>query len=504
MASAGVTEHARPSVRRRVRRTNFARNLPPLTVDTAVSLGRADRGSPGAELAEARAVLALAEAKGLRVRASGAAWSFTPTMLDPDLTVDTRGLDRVLDELAAADLCPGHDPRRYVHVQAGARVAAVNAVVESRGWSLPCMAGRGGMTIAGLVATGSHGSAIDRPPPADFVRGLGLAIRSDRFVWLERASDPLMTGDWARAQGFELLRDDDVFDAAVVGFGCFGLVLSLVLELEPAFDLEHRWHRVPFDDRVRRWVASLDPVALPGEASAPRPYHVNLVVHPHRLERVWLSVAHQAPAASPPSAGGRPPPVPPVGLALAALARRAPASVPPVLELLIRANTRPAYARGRLGDIFPDRTPRAFRPFSMEVAVPLADAAAALDAVLREAARRVDGYCYPGFVAVRWVRGSRRLLAFTRFDRTCTIELPSMGGVPGTLALHERVRAALDRSGLGYVEHPAQDSAYDPPRLATSFGDALARWREARARFLGGDAWRFASPWSDRIGLTAG
>jgi hypothetical protein len=293
------------------------------------------------------------------------------------------------------------------------------------------------------------------------------------------------------------VRDDALFEAAVVGLGCVGVVGSLVFDLVPAFDLDHRWIPLPFDAALHRFVGTLDGLRLPRSA---RPYHANLVLNPHRPAEARLSVAWKEPATTPATVARPPGWLPPVGPALACLARAAPPVVGPVLERLIAGAARPPASRGRLGQVFPDRTPAGFRPFSMEIAVPIEAAPDALAIVRAETGRHLPGFRYPGFVAVRWMRGSTAPLAFTRFERTVTIELPSMGGVPGTLALHDRLRDQLDAAGIVWAEHPGQH--HDPARLAASFGPRLGGWQAARAALLGEDAWRFASPWSTLVGLT--
>ncbi len=492
-------------MRRDVRWNNFARNLPESTIARLVDVGDGTQRLPiafGDGLEGLHDALALAEREGARVRAFGSAWSFSPAMLEPELMIDMTGLRSVLADFAPAELHSPWRPRDLVHVQSGIAFSHLNARLEAEGRSLPCMTGRGGLTVGGAVATGSHGSAIDHPPPGDYVRAMSLVLSNDRRVWLERSSQPVVAAGWAEARGFELVRDDRIFDAALVGLGCFGVLYSIVLEVVEAFDLEHHWVHAPFGPWLARAVTCVDPAAFPLPHGSEHPYHLSLVINPHRLDHLRISVAYQRPAVTAPAPARVPGPLPPIGTALAWLARVAPPAVGPILGCLIAGAARPARLRGRLGTIFPDRTPRGFRPFSMEIALATDDAAQTLDLMLSEVNRPASGFRYPGFVAVRWVRRTRALLGFTRYDRSCTIELPSMGGVPGTLDLHARLRDRLDRAGIHYSEHPGQDNAYDPARLAATFGESLAHWRDARGRLIGELAARFASPWSDRIGLT--
>jgi hypothetical protein len=443
---------------------------------------------------------ALERAGDLRVRAHGMRWSFSGVIEANEAVIDTRNHAGALPAFDRRDLEPGVDPASLLHVWSGTRLSVAAQAAERAGRSLPVINGRGGLTVAGAVSTGSHGAAIDLPPLADHVRALLLVVSSTRALWVERASAPVVAEAWCAERGFELVRDDEALDAAVVGLGCFGVIASIVFETVEAFDLDHHWLRLPNDTALRAWTSSLDPLAIRLPEGAERPYHVNLVINPHRAQRVRLSVGYRRPSISPPSNARMPSVAPPVGGLLTGLATTLPASSGPVLELLIAGAARPARLRGPLGTVFPDRTPSGYQPISMEVAVPLEHGATALDLVLGEASRRVGGYRYPGFLAVRWMRGSRALLGFTAFPRTVTLELPSIGGVPGTLELHQRVREGLEAAGLPWTEHPGQANAWSRASVGSMFGERVGRWEVARRGLLREDADRFGNGWAQGWG----
>jgi hypothetical protein len=173
--------------------------------------------------------------------------------------------------------------------------------------------------------------------------------------------------------------------------------------------------------------------------------------------------------------------------------------VGPILDKLISGATKATHQRGPLGAIFPARVPVGYRPISQELAVPSERGDEALDRLLRLLRDRPDGFAHPGFIAVRWMRGTRAPLGFTRFAHTTTFELPSLW-VPGAERTFARVWEAL--APLGAVEHPGQHNHIDPTTLRSAYGRDLDAWRSTRAALLGKDAWRFSSPWSDRLGLT--
>jgi hypothetical protein len=57
-----------------------------------------------------------------------------------------------------------------------------------------------------------------------------------KSLWLERGSYPVMSDRFVADLNADLVRDDDVFAAAQVSFGAFGIIASLVFE---AVDIYH-------------------------------------------------------------------------------------------------------------------------------------------------------------------------------------------------------------------------------------------------------------------------
>jgi hypothetical protein len=118
---------------------------------------------------------------------------------------------------------------------------------------------------------------------------------------------------------------------------------------------------------------------------------------------------------------------------------------------------------------------------STEIGVPLAEAENALDAVIEVATE----FPWGGFPALRFVKRSKALLAFTHFAPvTCTIELPSVGSARSQEAF-ERIWDELEHRGIRYALHWGQMLRVDPARLLGAYGVRLNRWLAARRSFLG-------------------
>ena len=90
-----------------------------------------------------------------------------------------------------------------------------------------------GQTIAGAVSGNTHGSQINFGAMPDFVVGLHIATGSGQTLWIEKASKPVFNEDFAAKIGAKLIRDDEIFNAAVVSFGTFGIIAAMAMETAP-------------------------------------------------------------------------------------------------------------------------------------------------------------------------------------------------------------------------------------------------------------------------------
>lgn len=157
--------------------------------------------------------LAALVAGGVRVRVLGSGHSFN-RIADP-------GPDGVL--VSTADLPPVIEvdtAARTVRVSGGVRYAELARVVHAHGLALPNMASLPHISVAGSVATGTHGSGVGNAPLASAVREVELVVADGSTVTIG--------GGDAR------------FDGAVTSLGALGVVSALTLDLEPAYEVEQR------------------------------------------------------------------------------------------------------------------------------------------------------------------------------------------------------------------------------------------------------------------------
>ncbi|GGJ21389.1 FAD-binding protein [Streptomyces brasiliensis] len=146
-----------------------------------------------------------------RVRVLGSGHSFNE-IADP-------GVDGVL--VSIADLPPVLDvdtTARTVRVSGGLRYAELARAVHAHGLALPNMASLPHISVAGSVATGTHGSGVRNGSLAAPVREVELVTADGSTVTIARG--------------------DARFDGAVTSLGALGVVTALTLDLESAYEVE--------------------------------------------------------------------------------------------------------------------------------------------------------------------------------------------------------------------------------------------------------------------------
>jgi alditol oxidase len=145
-----------------------------------------------------------------RLRVLGSRHSFTD-IADSDALLSLDGLpaEVVVDHAAGTVACSG-----------GLRYGELAAALAAEGVALANLASLPHISVAGAVATATHGSGDANGNLATAVAGLELVTAS---------------GETLRAR-----RGDPDFDGLVVGLGALGAVTRLTLDVEPAYQVRQR------------------------------------------------------------------------------------------------------------------------------------------------------------------------------------------------------------------------------------------------------------------------
>lgn len=228
-------------------------------------------------------IFADAMASGQRLRCIGGGWSLSDAAVTDGLLLDTLTLNLVWGPNQ------NHVDNNYKHLndlgrlwftQCGVTVQDLNRLMEKAQWSITTSGASNGQTIAGAIYTGTHGSAFRFGSMQELVVGLYLVVDPQRIIYLERASYPVISKEFATALGAELLRDDELFNAALVSFGSFGMIAGIMMEAEPLYLLEAR--RLRIDRKLLN--PAMDTLKLDGlglEPAGKEPWHFEVTFNPH-------------------------------------------------------------------------------------------------------------------------------------------------------------------------------------------------------------------------------
>lgn len=459
--------------------------------------------------AQVQALIARAIAERRRLRAQGAAWSYSEAPAVPGGWCLSTGYLNWLFPLPETHVVTGFtgDRTGLVLAQAGVSVGALNRWIEARGRSLATSGASNGQTIAGAVSTGTHGSAVDHPAIQGQVAGFQLIAGPDRNLWVEPARRPVTDGRMAAQLGATLVRDDRLFDAALVGLGAFGVVHSVLVETRPIFLLETHRDRIPLTDGVLRAMTGqgFDSVDLPGpDGGGIRPYFFQSVVNTH-IDKgfAYVTAGYERPfdgrSLTYDLVNKRGPGYN-LAVVVANLLDAFPGLTPPITKLVLQDQLKRIDGKtGSWGQSFNFTTPRAGTAGS-SAAVPVERTLEALD-VMQAALKKVGKA--PVAFACRYAVRSPGLLAFIRFPRTTIIDIDGLDS-PATRAVMREAIAGLRAAGIPHAEHWGKMNQMTAASVRDAYGPDLEAWMKARTDLLDRDCeYVFGSAFLDRLGMTS-
>jgi FAD-linked oxidoreductase len=191
--------------------------------------------------AEVAAAVRQAAVDGLTVRAAGTGHSFTPLVATDGVLLQPFGLTGVL-----------HVDNDTVTVGAGTMLHDLNLALHDRGLALANMGDITVQTVAGAIATGTHGTGRDSASLSAQVSGLEIVLADGSIVACSRGQDA------------------QLFQAARLGLGAVGVVTAVTFDVVPSFLL----HAVEEARRLDEVLESFDDLAATND-------HVEFFWFPH-------------------------------------------------------------------------------------------------------------------------------------------------------------------------------------------------------------------------------
>ncbi len=186
-----------------------------------------------------------------RVRALGSGHSFSPVADTTADLVSVAGLPATVE--VSAD-------RTTATVAAGMRYGELAMALQAHGLALHNLGSLPHISVAGAVATGTHGSGPTLGSLSTAVVGLDLVTSTGAMLRLDRT--------------------DPRFPGAVVALGAIGVVTALTLAVQPTYDVAQTVYQ---DLPVRRLATDLDEILTAG-------YSVSLFTTWSRdvIDEVWV------------------------------------------------------------------------------------------------------------------------------------------------------------------------------------------------------------------------
>lgn len=475
--------------------------------------------------AEIQRLLKLSLTEGKGFRAIGSSWSLNHIGQHHEHMHFNRGMN-LRRAISTEDVHTGSSYKadNLFFFQCGTRVKEINNYLFNFGKSLKTSGASNGQTIAGCISTGVHGSAHDVGSMQDYVVGINLIIgpNPDDVVYLERAGKPALSDAFAAKLKARVIRNDGLFQAALVGLGSFGFIHGVVIEAEDLF-LLNRY--VTGMDRAEafRLAGTLDfrnsTFRIPGELDAQgkpnTPHHFKIFMNPYRHDaELRVELIYKKPYRK-----DYPDPVPRVRKALytefitgmASIIRRVPNGIPAMSRVLEQAALPPENAdpnipiTGTHAEIFFDSVQQG-PAFACEFCVPLNKAETAYN--LLSALCRDEGPI-PGLFAMRFIKQSEATLGCPAFPYTCMLEIDGIiwKARKKHISLQQfckRSIQVLKDNGIPFTIHWGKTADWAYPGLVDyMYGNKATRWREYRSALLSKEMARvFSNKFLDETGLS--
>ena len=464
-----------------------------------------------------RDYLSEAESLDAPLRAVGSGWSLSEAAVCSDTMINAAPLDFHLLHLPPDWLHHQAKPGNYVFAQCGTTIAQLNETLEANGLALPTSGASNGQTIVGAAATGTHGAALKIGGIQDYIVGIHLLCGSNGEYWIERESDQVASQSLCDRLGAKLIRNNKLFDAAVVGLGSFGLIHAVMLRVDAKYYLE-RYRDFFAWETVRNCIGTLDLGGLPLPHPGVVPDHVEFEFSPYSIKSgtgvASMTVMYRH--------GARCEGLPAITGCLTSLYNALsfhwlddltdwlPWIIPPFINRTIRiapefASVHDCDTPGKMFGAIDLKAEIVM--LSCEIGVRLEDALQTIDTLIDTA----GAYPFPGAIGLRYVKRTPALLALnkygvghgSRFNQTCAVEMTALGS-KRTLKFYQKAWKALDDAGIPHTFHVGKCNNLDKSGMRSKWGaDVIEDWIAARRSVLATPQSRrlFSNEMLDRLGM---
>ncbi|MEL6707188.1 MAG: hypothetical protein AAFP79_02815 [Pseudomonadota bacterium] len=459
---------------------------------------------------------------------TGSAWSQSDLFASPAVRIDT-ALDKAIWPIPSSALADGFkgEVGRLIMASGGAKLSDIMQFLDERELSLRTCGSHKGQSIAGAVATGSHGSLLGEMGLETHIRGMLFVSGSGAKRWIADPQCPVLSD--AFVNGFATPADTSLFDDTVIHLGGLGYCAAVLIEGVPRFGLSWKKAIAPLADD---WWDAVEKGDY-ARAAAPiigdkDPAFYELTFDPNKplADDVMQTVywRDELPSGYPNEPDPRDPPEARDALdiladGINAFSERMIASRSEKDDHDNEEDGLSSFAsRLRLLDIakmtFDDfendikKKPASTKPesllaltsdwkarevfgiridtFNAALAVPVSELKHTLEIGTDVASRWRKHFVF----TVRFATKSRASLSFLRFDHTAIINIDGLtrAGIAGWISHSDEFSRdftdALEDAGVPFSMHWGKDIPSKADKIGTDFGSAMTRYKAARAALV--------------------
>ncbi len=289
---------------------------------------------------------------------------------------------------------------------------------------------------------------------------------------------------WIATLGADRVQDDELFNAAVVSIGSFGIIHAVVLETAPRYLLVSKPGTAKLDENLWAAIAGLDFSKHP-HFEGKRPYFFQAIINPALGEALLnANYLEECPPDYQPTYGltQNPKSIGPgfdsfsaIGMILDVFN----GIIPPLSKVVTRQLFDMTARTGTPGMIYGYKAPQ-LHGASASVAVALPDGRRTLEALIQ---LYKDVGPVPVAFGCRYVKKSPALLAINRFDTTLMINMDGIDSQRAR-AFFQAAADRLEAQGIPFTQHWGKVNSYTPERVKRAYGLNADRWVSARRRLL--------------------
>lgn len=448
----------------------------------------------------------------IRLKPMGSGWSLCKVNVSEDGIINTKKLRLKAQlgksQIAQSYLDKGGDPTNLLFAQCGNSIISINDLLEKErnpAKSLRASGGSNGQTIVGALSTGTHGAAFKFGGLSEFIVGMHIVVGPDRHVWLERKSYEVTSNEFRSWIKAEVILDDDLFNSALISFGSFGFIHSVMVEVEPKFLLEQELKVVPYNDALLKAITDADFTGMapylkyPLDEANEKLYHFEVAINPHKFKKndpeegAYLRVMYKLPYRSDyqkfmPNFDGYTYGDDVLGLIQQVLdvVEKAPgkielALIPKAVNTLFKtAFDRPEAAIGTIGETFRNTVFRG-KLFSGAYTFDRKDIPEVVDVCL-EINKQIP---FAGVLALRFIKGTKATLGPAQFPDTCVLEMDGVDAEVNHKFIEELTRQ-VELRNIRYGIHWGKiNKVLNKERVRRMYGDdKVDTWLKHRKQLL--------------------